>query len=73
MQRVQFRRAGTAPDGSTLYDLWIDSEPVRSGLEIDEVLRIIGDRDEADLPRRVPAAFRTPEDGAGFETRKWPK
>ena len=68
MRKVQFKRAGER-DGEALFDLWIDNEPVRSGLAIDEVIRIISAHDDAELPRRVPAAFRTPETGRGFETR----
>lgn len=74
MDKVQFKISGQGPDGARIYDLWIDSEPVRTGLDIEDVIRIIGDHDEAALPRRVPAAFRTPEEARGsWERRECPK
>ena len=73
MQRVQFKSAGVGPDNTPRYDLWIDNEPVRTGLEIDEVIRILAERDEDELPRRVPAAHRTPEDGRSWQRRDCPK
>lgn len=62
MERVRFERDGRSADGETVYSLWIDGRLIERGLGIDEVVRRIADRDEAELPRRVPAAFRTPED-----------
>lgn len=71
LERVRFERDGQR-DGETVYSLWIDGRLIERGLGIDEVVRRIADRDEAALPRRVPAAFRTPEDrgpAAAGETR----
>lgn len=61
LERVRFERDGQR-DGENVYSLWIDGRLIERGLGIDEVVRLIADRDEAELPRRVPAAFRTPED-----------
>lgn len=73
LQKVQFKTTGTREDGTVIYALWIDSEPVRQGLDIEDVIRILAERDEEEMPRRVPAAFRTPEDRRRYERRECPK
>ena len=65
MQRVQFKSAGVGPDNTPRYDLWIDNEPVRTGLEIDEVIRILAERDEAETPP-LPVA----EEGGGCAVQR---
>lgn len=56
MKDVEFRRAGTDPDGEALFDLWIEGRLVDRGLPMDEVVRRIGAFED-----RTPAQFRTPE------------
>lgn len=82
LEKVQFKRAGDRA-GEAVYDLWIDGRPAAQGLAIDEVIRIIAERDGGtdchasaaalarnDKADRTPAAFRTPEAGRRIETRR---
>ena len=82
LEKVQFKRAGDR-GGEAVFELQIDGKTVAQGLTIDEVIRIIAERDgetdchasaaalaRNDKADRTPAAFRTPEAGRRFETRE---
>lgn len=43
---VKFEKHGSLPDGEALYRMWLDGDPVREGLTLDEVIRSINRRDE---------------------------
>lgn len=42
----------TGPDGQPLYRMYIDDEPIREGLTLDEVVEAINCRDEESLGER---------------------
>ena len=46
---VRFEKHGSLPDGEALYRMWLDRDPVREGLTLDEVIRSINRRDEEKL------------------------
>ena len=73
MRRVEFRRAGVR-EGEAVYDLWIDGEPVERGLDIQQVVQKIAERDETEMPARTPAQFLTPEHiPESWQRRECPK
>ena len=41
MKKTEFRRAGVNAAGEAVFDLWLNGEPARRGLTIDEVAAII--------------------------------
>jgi hypothetical protein len=54
---VRFEKHGSLPDGEALYRMWLDGDPVREGLTLDEVIRSINCRDEESLDERhVPGS-----------------
>lgn len=52
---VRFEKHGSLPDGEALYRMWLDGDPVREGLTLEEVVEAINRRDEESLgERHVP-------------------
>ncbi len=47
--KVKFVKYAARPDGEPLYRLYLDGDPVREGLTLDEVIRAINCRDEESL------------------------
>lgn len=47
--KVKFEKYAARPDGEPLYRLYLDGDPVREGLTLDEVIRAINRRDEEKL------------------------
>lgn len=44
--KVKFEKYAVRKDGEALYRLYLDGEPVREGLTLDEVVEAINRRDE---------------------------
>ena len=52
---VRFEKHGSLPDGEALYRMWLDGDPGREGLTLEEVVEAINCRDEESLgERHVP-------------------
>lgn len=49
---VRFEKHGSLPDGEALYRMWLDGDPVREGLTLEEVVEAINRRDEESLGKR---------------------